>query len=51
MVKKDFADWAARYTVDRHPNFDIYLPTRLAEQNKVVLGWLFVVGEVVVIAY
>lgn len=43
-------DWAARYTLDRAANFDIYLPTWLAQHNKVIFGWLFVVGEVVVIS-
>jgi len=44
-------DWAARYTVDRGFNFDIYLPSWLAEHNKVVFGLLFVAGELVVIGY
>lgn len=39
---------AARYTVDRGSNFDIYLPNWLAEHNKVVFGWLFIVGELVI---
>ena len=42
-------DLAARYTIDRNSNFDIYLPNWLAENNKVVFGWLFVVGELVVV--
>ena len=42
-------DLAARFTVDRNPNFDIYLPNRLADHNKVVFGWLFVVGELIVV--
>src|SRR5271169_6677167 len=42
-------DLAARYTVDRNPNFDIYLPSWLAQHNKVVFGWLFLVGELVVV--
>jgi len=42
-------DLAARYTADRGSNFDIYLPNWLAEHNKVVFGWLFVAGELVVV--
>jgi hypothetical protein len=43
------SDLASRFTVDRNSNFDIYLPGWLAEHNKVVCGWLFVAGELVVI--
>jgi len=43
-------DLAARYTIDRNSNFDIYLPSWLAEHNKVIFGTLFVVGEGVVVA-
>lgn len=43
-------DLAAKYTADRRPNFDIYLPNWLAEHNKVIFGTLFVAGEGVVIA-
>lgn len=35
---------AARYTADRRPNFDIYLPEWLARYNKEVFGTLFVAG-------
>jgi hypothetical protein len=35
---------AARYTADRRPNFDIYLPEWLAEYNKAVFGTLYVAG-------
>ncbi len=35
---------AARYTEDRAPNFDIYLPRWLAEHNKGVFGSLFAGG-------
>lgn len=45
------SDLAARYTVDWNFNFDIYLPNWLAEHNKVVFGWLFVAGELVVVGY
>lgn len=37
-------DVAARYTTDRAPNFDIYLPVWLARYNKDIFGTLFVVG-------
>jgi hypothetical protein len=35
---------AARYTDDRRPNFDIYLPEWLARHNKLIFGALFVAG-------
>lgn len=35
---------AARYTDDRRDNFDIYLPEWLARHNKMIFGWLFVIG-------
>lgn len=41
---------AARYTEDRAPNFDIYLPRWLAQHNKALFGTLFVVGELVALA-
>lgn len=44
-------DLAARYTVDRGSNFDIYLANWLAQHNKLIFGLLLVVGELVVIAY
>jgi hypothetical protein len=34
-------DIAARYTADRAPNFDIYLPVWLAANNKIIFGTLF----------
>ena len=37
-------DWAARYTDDRRPNFDIYLPEWLARYNKWIFGGLFAGG-------
>jgi hypothetical protein len=37
-------DVAARYTEDRRPNFDIYLPLWLAQYNKEIFGTLYVVG-------
>ena len=42
-------DVAARFTIDRNSNFDIYLPNWLAEHNKVVFGWFFVAGDLVVV--
>jgi len=38
-------DVAARYTDERGPNFDIYLPIWLARHNKTIFGVLFVLGE------
>lgn len=35
---------AARYTADRHDNFDIYLPVWLARYNKLIFGTLYVAG-------
>ncbi len=35
---------AARYTNDRRPNFDIYLPERLARHNKSICGAVYVGG-------
>jgi len=35
---------AARYTEDRRPNFDIYLPEWLARWNKQIFGPLYVLG-------
>lgn len=42
--------WAARYTEDREPNFDIYLPRWLAQHNKTIFTGLFIAGEVVALA-
>lgn len=38
-------DIAARYTQDRRPNFDIYLPEWLAEYNVKIFGSLYVAGS------
>lgn len=38
-------DLAARFTIERTPNFDIYLPACLAQYNKTIFGLLFVAGE------
>jgi len=35
---------AARYTEERRPNFDIYLPEWMARYNKQIFGTLYVVG-------
>jgi hypothetical protein len=35
---------AARYTSDREPNFDIYLPRWLAKHNKTIFGALYAAG-------
>ena len=35
---------AAKYTEDRRPNFDIYLPAWLAKHNKLIFGSLYLVG-------
>jgi hypothetical protein len=37
---------ASRYTAERQPNFDIYLPLWLARYNQRVFGTLYVVGTV-----
>ena len=42
------SDLAARFTADRAPSFDIYLPNWLAERNKAIFGALFIAGELVV---
>ena len=43
-------DIAARYTADRHDNFDIYLPLWLARHNKSIFGILFVLGSLFTLA-
>jgi hypothetical protein len=42
-------DLAARYTMERADNFDIYLPLWLARHNKTVFGTLFAAGELFVL--
>lgn len=37
---------AARYTEDREPNFDIYLPVWLARYNKHIFGPLYLAGVI-----
>ncbi len=41
---------AARYTDDRHDNFDIYLPAWLARHNKLIFGIIFCAGLAFAIA-
>ena len=41
---------AARYTADRRPNFDIYLPAWLARWNKQIFGPLYVAGVAYAVA-
>jgi polyferredoxin len=41
---------AARYTDDRRPNFDIYLPEWLAKHNKLIFGMLYVAGSAFALA-
>lgn len=41
---------AARYTDDRRPNFDIYLPEWLAKYNKEIFGPLYVLGALYALA-
>lgn len=41
---------AARYTTDRRPNFDIYLPEWLARHNKGIFGTLFGLGTLYTVA-
>ena len=38
---------AARYTVDRRDNFDIYLPQWLARYNKLIFGSIYLFGVAV----
>jgi membrane-bound metal-dependent hydrolase YbcI (DUF457 family) len=42
---------AARYTEDRRPNFDIYLPEWLARYNKPIFGALYIAGVVYALAH
>jgi hypothetical protein len=41
---------AARYTDDRRPNFDIYLPEWVAKYNKQIFGPLYLAGVVFALA-
>jgi hypothetical protein len=42
-------DVAERFTADRAPDSDIYLPKWLARHNKTLFGALFIVNEVIVL--
>lgn len=42
-------DLAAKYTPDRSPNFDIFMPNWLALHNKTIFGTLFLVNEAIVL--
>jgi hypothetical protein len=42
-------DLAAKYTADRSPNFDIYMPNWLALHNKTIFTALFLVNEAIVL--
>ncbi|MDR3799022.1 MAG: hypothetical protein P4K93_12755 [Terracidiphilus sp.] len=42
-------DLAAKYTADRSPNFDIYMPKWLAVHNKTIFGTLFLLNEAIVV--
>ena len=42
-------DVAARLTLERADNFDIYLPLWLARHNKAIFGSLFIAGELFVL--
>lgn len=41
---------AGRYTDERRPNFDIFLPPWLARYNKVIFGVLYLVGIALTVA-
>lgn len=40
---------AAKHTDSREPNFDIYLPRRLAEYNKELFGTILAIGILLLI--
>jgi hypothetical protein len=42
---------AARFTDDRAPNFDIFLPAWLAKHNQLIFGSLFAIVEICLIAH
>ncbi|WP_438447821.1 hypothetical protein [Gorillibacterium sp. sgz5001074] len=41
--------WAYRYTDERHPGFDIYLPEWLAKHNKTIFTSIFAAGTVLTV--
>lgn len=40
---------ARKYTTNRQPDFDIYLPKVIAKHNKQIFGTIFVIGLILVI--
>ncbi len=44
------SDIAARYTDDRSPNFDIYLPAWFAQRNKEIFSILFIINILLVLS-
>jgi len=46
-MKCPLTNIAGRYTHDRQPNFDIYLPMWLAKYNKHIYGTLFLIALVI----
>jgi len=44
-------DLAARYTADRSPNFDAYVPVWLARNNRAIFIPLFLVNEIMVFVF
>jgi len=42
---------ATHFTGARVDNFDIYLPLWLARYNKLIFGTLFIINELIVLAY
>ncbi len=40
---------AKKHTSDRRENFDIYLPNWLAKYNKIIFGFIFILGIIMVI--
>jgi hypothetical protein len=42
-------DLAAKYTADRSPNFDIYMPNWLARHNKTIFTAIFLLNEAIVL--
>lgn len=49
-IRCPLTDVAARYTQNRHDNFDIYLPLWLARHNKSIFGTLYVCGSLFALA-
>jgi hypothetical protein len=47
--KCPITDLAAKYTTDRSPSFDIYMPNWLARHNKTIFTSLFLVNEAILL--